>query len=319
MAWRPLINVTVHKAELWGVVNSASEKRAARVAAETTLGKYLSGRRQPDSLSDEIQNTNDVRQAVPQDPARGSAGESQPVHETRVIRMIEITGPRRRTPWRGVQTLVVAAIVVLICLIALAFAADFLVDWLWFSAIGYWGVFWTTIVAEAEVFFVVFMATTIVLWVNGVCRVPIRPVTVDAPFRRLRTAPHGRRDLPDVLEFLRHRLPWPAAITGAAGFLAVLVAWGEVHNWGILLRFIHQVPYGQSDPLYGKDIGFYLFSLPAYVALKNWMLVYARLERSSRRRGVLGARRHPLDSGQRDGCRPQPQPTAPSCWVSSSR
>ena len=39
------------------------------------------------------------------------------------------------------------------------------------------------------------------------------------------------------------------------------------------LRFIRQAPYGQSDPLYGKDIGFYLFSLPAYVALKNWMLL----------------------------------------------
>ena len=37
--------------------------------------------------------------------------------------------------------------------------------------------------------------------------------------------------------------------------------------------YIGQAPYGQSDPLYGKDIGFYLFSLPAYVALKNWMLL----------------------------------------------
>jgi uncharacterized membrane protein (UPF0182 family) len=34
---------------------------------------------------------------------------------------------------------------------------DFLVDWLWFSAIGYLGVFWTTIFAEAAVFFAVFL------------------------------------------------------------------------------------------------------------------------------------------------------------------
>ena len=33
------------------------------------------------------------------------------------------------------------------------------------------------------------------------------------------------------------------------------------------------VPYGQSDPLYERDISFYLFSLPAYVALKNWMVL----------------------------------------------
>jgi hypothetical protein len=40
-----------------------------------------------------------------------------------------------------------------------------------------------------------------------------------------------------------------------------------------MLRFLHQVPYGESDPVFGKDIGFYLFSLPAYVVLKDWLLL----------------------------------------------
>jgi uncharacterized protein len=80
---------------------------------------------------------------------------------------IGITGPRRRAPWRGaVVGLFIAAIIVLTCLILLGLTGDFLVD-LWFSAIGYLGVFWTTTVAEAEVFFAVFMATAIILWVNG--------------------------------------------------------------------------------------------------------------------------------------------------------
>jgi uncharacterized membrane protein (UPF0182 family) len=51
------------------------------------------------------------------------------------------------------------------------------------------------------------------------------------------------------------------------------VAAGEVSNWEVVLRFIHQVPYGHSDPLYGKDLGFYLFSLPAFLSLKNWFLL----------------------------------------------
>src|SRR5450756_3067561 len=72
---------------------------------------------------------------------------------------------------------------------------------------------------------------------------------------------------------MRHRLPWHVVITGGAGLLAVLVAWGEVGNWGVVLRFLYQVPYGASDPLYDKDISFYLFALPAYVAIKNWMLL----------------------------------------------
>ena len=60
---------------------------------------------------------------------------------------------------------------------------------------------------------------------------------------------------------------------GGASFIAMLVGWGEIHNWGVFLRFLYQVLYGASDPLYDKDIGFYLFSLPAYVVIKNWMLL----------------------------------------------
>jgi uncharacterized protein len=33
------------------------------------------------------------------------------------------------------------------------------------------------------------------------------------------------------------------------------------------------VPYGQNDPQFDKDIGFYLFTLPVYVATKNWILL----------------------------------------------
>ena len=44
-------------------------------------------------------------------------------------------------------------------------------------------------------------------------------------------------------------------------------------NWDEILRLLFQVPYGQRDPVLDQDIGFYLFSLPAYVALKNWMML----------------------------------------------
>ena len=72
---------------------------------------------------------------------------------------------------------------------------------------------------------------------------------------------------------MRDRLPWSRVIAGGAGLLALLVAGAEVGNWGIFLQFLYQVPYGADDPLYNKDIGFYLFSLPAYIVIKNWMLL----------------------------------------------
>src|SRR5215472_14527527 len=121
-----------------------------------------------------------------------------------------ITGPRRLAPWRGaVMVLIIAAIVLSICLILLGLTGDFLVDWLWFSTIGYLGVFWTTIAAEAEVFIAVFVATAIILWVNGLfaSRFGRSPWTFrPADFE---WKPTGIATLPDVLEFMRDRLSWP--------------------------------------------------------------------------------------------------------------
>ena len=156
--------------------------------------------------------------------------------------------------------------------IALWFAADFLVDWLWFSTIGYLNVFLTIFGTKVALFIAVFATSALFLWLNGalVHRLAKRKAYLPPP-----TAPWGSNDqtLAAALQRLSPGLPWRFLIIASALALAALIALGEVGSWDIALRFIRQVPYGQSDPLYGKDIGFYLFSLPAYVAIKNWMLL----------------------------------------------
>jgi uncharacterized membrane protein (UPF0182 family) len=187
---------------------------------------------------------------------------------------MQITRSRRRASWQGaLRLLIIAVIIFFICLILLDLISGFLVDWLWFSAIGYFGVFWTIIFAKAEVFFAVFLATTIILWVNGSLAFRFARSQWSQRLAEFEWKPTGAATLPEVLEFTRHRLPWPVAIVCGACIIAALVAWGEVNNWDVFLRFLYQVPYGASDPLYRNDIGFYLFTLPAYIAIKNWMLL----------------------------------------------
>src|SRR3974390_3440828 len=117
---------------------------------------------------------------------------------------MRITGSRRRVPWQGAfRALMVAVVIFIICLILLTIFAGFLVDWLWFSEVGYLDVFWTTIVAEVAIFIAVFIATSIILWVNGLLALRF------AQSRR----EHGPADfewksasiatLPDALEFAR--------------------------------------------------------------------------------------------------------------------
>jgi uncharacterized protein len=187
---------------------------------------------------------------------------------------IGITGPGPKAPRRSaVARLIMAAVVGGICLMALGRASDVLVDWLWFSSIDYVPVFLTTIGAKAAIFFIIFAATAVILGTNGLlaarlARRPPAQTIVAATWSLAGYAP-----LPDPVAILCDRLTrfWFVAL-GAAG-LAALVAATEAGNWGIFLQFLYHVPYGVDDPLYAKDIGFYLFSLPAYVAIKNWMLL----------------------------------------------
>ncbi|MGL5168251.1 MAG: UPF0182 family protein [Afipia sp.] len=186
---------------------------------------------------------------------------------------IGITGPERQAPRRNVVVaLLTAAIAGAVSLVLLGLTGAILVDWMWFSAIGYLNVFWTTIGAKAGVFFVVFIATALVVWANArlalefVQRKGARlPAGVGRKFAAAATPS-------DLFETMRDRMPWPLSVAVTTGLVALLVASGEVGNWSVFLQFLYHVPYGANDPLFDKDIGFYLFSLPAYIAVKNWML-----------------------------------------------
>ncbi|MGA2795143.1 MAG: UPF0182 family protein, partial [Roseiarcus sp.] len=183
-------------------------------------------------------------------------------------------GRRRQMRWRGVE---VTVLVIVACLIALELGSDLLVDWLWFSTVGYRDVFWTIFGAKAILFLAVFLGSAVSLFVSGTLafqfarqRGPWLPAVLD---QGSATAPTLRDTLPALFGPASSLLLWRLLIAGAAAAIGMLIAAGDTGNWDMALRFIHQAPYGQSDPLYGKDIGFYLFSLPAYVALKDWVLV----------------------------------------------
>ncbi|MBR0714480.1 UPF0182 family protein [Bradyrhizobium liaoningense] len=186
---------------------------------------------------------------------------------------IGITGPERKVPRQSaVAGLIVAAVAIGIFLIPLWLASDVLVDWLWFSSIGYLQVFWTTIGAKAVVFLAVWTGTAVSLWLNGwlALRLARRRSTQVVAATMWSAAGNPP---PDLLALVRDRMPWPRLIAGGAALLALLVAAAEVGNWGVFVQFVYQVPYGADDPLYNKDIGFYLFSLPAYILIKNWMML----------------------------------------------
>jgi len=117
-----------------------------------------------------------------------------------------------------------------------------LVDWtaelLWFRALGYGEVFWRLLFAEVAMFAIAFI-----------------PVFVYVLLNLLVLA-----RLAGVAQPNAHRLT-PLLILGSAVTAAIfgLVFSGE---WDRFLRLVWAQDFGTPDPIYSRDIGFYLFVLP---------------------------------------------------------
>jgi uncharacterized protein len=169
-----------------------------------------------------------------------------------------------------IGAVLLAGIVLVAGLLLLGLAGDFLVDLLWFREVGYVDLFWTTLAAKSAVFVVSFVGSALVLGASGlvafrmaVGRSPWQP----APFDWQSLPPET---LPDPMQLLRQVPRW-ALVAVLAAVVAAVIGAAEVANWDVFLRALYHVPYGREDPVFGYDIGFYLFLLPAYLAVKNWL------------------------------------------------
>lgn len=67
--------------------------------------------------------------------------------------------------------------------------------------------------------------------------------------------------------------PFPGFVLVAALVFSIFMGFVASFGWDIFLRFINQVPFDSADPIFNRDIGFYFFSLPFYVYVKNLLLV----------------------------------------------
>jgi uncharacterized protein len=189
------------------------------------------------------------------------------------VMTIGITGPGGPAPrFRAVVGSLIAAIIFAIGLVLFWLSGAYLVDWMWFGEVGYRAVFWTKLASKAAIFGTVFVASAAVLWANGLIALALsQPKPGAPPAPAPAPAPFGPP--PDPLALMRDHMPWRLIIGAAALVLALLFAWAEAGNWGLALRYLNRVAYGTTDPVFGEDVSFYLFVLPAYIALKNWLFL----------------------------------------------
>src|SRR3989454_12822226 len=163
-----------------------------------------------------------------------------------------ITGPSRR-----VIVFAILIFVLLLIPVLIGPFVSFLTDLLWFRSLGLESVYLRRFTAGFYAF-AVFGAAFFVIALPHLyfaLRPQMPRVVVDAEPRR-------RGALATTLP-LMWPLPIPAFFFGLAG--------GD--EWDMLLRWVNQVPFGTTDPVFGRDIGFYFFTLPVLEFVRGWLLV----------------------------------------------
>ncbi|HVZ23816.1 MAG TPA: UPF0182 family protein, partial [Vicinamibacterales bacterium] len=153
-------------------------------------------------------------------------------------------------------------ILVVILLFVIPSAAGFYTDWLWFRELGYQHVFVRTIDAQAIVFGVTFALVYLFLYFN--LRFARRR-TLDRPHVVFGTSPDGRPLAVDSRQLSSLAMPISLVVALLAGTMSAA-------DWLTWLSFFNQQPFGLRDPLFHREIAFYVFSLPAYQAVRELAL-----------------------------------------------
>lgn len=124
-------------------------------------------------------------------------------------------------------------------------------DFLWYQSLGQEAVFTTILGTRALLFLVV--GGLFFVWIYGNLRYARRPLPADLKLI-------GRRLLPDEERQQVEQYADKALLVFAiiSALMAGIVASGK---WRELLQFTHAVPFGETDAIFGRDLGFYVFRL----------------------------------------------------------
>jgi uncharacterized protein len=180
--------------------------------------------------------------------------------------------PGRSDSYFAGGRLLLGAVVVAV-LVLLTVGVDMYTDWLWFGSVGLASVYATVLTHQVLLFFaaaLLFLA-----------------LYLPSAFLARRLA-HGLEHLSppdeDVLWAYIARVGARmgnhsaysqivyAGILILGALLAVIMGSVASGQWPVLARFWEQVPFGTTDPIFGKDVSFFIFTLPFLRAAHSWLL-----------------------------------------------
>jgi len=166
--------------------------------------------------------------------------------------------------------------VAILLLGALLVIPALLQKWLWMRQLDYDGIFWTLLSVKWGMTCFAFIGAFLFLWIN--LRQAARNAFTLAEYNTATNAGSLKKTRALEIQGItisRHVLMRTIALAAAA--VAAFFALGFYTQWDTYLRFRYGGSFGFSDPIFGVDVGFYLFGLPFYQLLQGSLVFLTAL------------------------------------------
>jgi len=143
----------------------------------------------------------------------------------------------------------------------------------WFEAVGFAQVFWSRLIWRSLVWLGTFVVFALFLWANYRLAMQLAPKT-GGQFvikqRYLRSNSLRFLDLRDLDAYTKS-LPNYIALV-AILLISLIAASNSMGTWETILKYFNAKDFGSVDPIFKQDIGFYIFQLPFYEGIRDWLL-----------------------------------------------
>ncbi|HDO29560.1 MAG TPA: UPF0182 family protein [Desulfobacteraceae bacterium] len=166
---------------------------------------------------------------------------------------------------RSKSTIVTISLSVIAFLALCSLLVGYYGDWLWFQNMGFGAVFTTILWTKILAFVVFSIISGLFAWGNiAIARkwgTHTRTLTVFAPEQQMTLAKIAFGD-----RYAKYS--WAGIIL----FFSFIMGSRAAAAWEIFLQFLHASKFGITDPIFSKDVGFYIFHLPLYDFILGWYL-----------------------------------------------
>ncbi len=171
---------------------------------------------------------------------------------------------QERPPGRS-RALVITAVVLVLAFFGLTTFSNFYTERIWFKDGGYASVFNTLLFTRVGLFLVFGAIMAAVVAINVVIAFRLRPL-FHPPSPEQSGLDRYRQAVTPIRTWL---------VAGIAVLLGIFAGTSGAGEWRNYLLWRNSVPWGQEDPYFEKDISFYVFELPWFHYLTDFVMAVA--------------------------------------------